>query len=152
MKQIRVKNDVVVDAQTHRIGIVVVRMEKLTFLGNANNAEVGYYQQIEADNAEIGAPKYKLVPLPVKDAVAGKQHVKNVPLQKAVLDATFSQIGVDILATGSFVEQFTAVLTYATLYQMILDENYRKLNPDGTQSVMTADDWEIVEQQELVTS
>lgn len=152
MKQIRVKKEVVLDAQTYNKGIVLVRMEELKFMGSLSIAQVGYYQQVLDENAIVGQPKYKLLPIPVKDAVLGKSNVKRVPLTQPVLDGIFSQIGINILASSSFVTQFSSVLTYAALFQMVIDENYRKLNPDGTCSVMTADDWEIVEQQELVTA
>jgi len=152
MKQIRTIENVLLNAQTHSIGTVVVRMEEFKFLGNTSVVHIGYYQQILSANAEVGAPKYSLVPIPVKDSVVGKTNVKRVTFIKAQLDAIFQATDTSILKTGSFTDQLSTALTRATLLQMIVDENYRKFNAAGVLEVMTVDDWEIVSTQELVTA
>ena len=151
MKQVRTKVNVLLDAQAHRIGTAVVRMEEFKFLGNTAIAHVGYFQQILNTGAGVGDVKYSLVPMPVKDSIVGKPNVKRVTLIKAQLDGLFQMLDQDISKAGSFTDQLTGVLTQATLIQMVTDENYRKFNEVGALELLAATDWEAVDTQELVT-
>ncbi|CDF80556.1 hypothetical protein BN863_28440 [Formosa agariphila KMM 3901] len=151
MKQIRTTSTVLLDAQINKRGIAVVKLEEFKFLGNTSVVLVGYYEQQENATPSVGAPLYNLMPLPVKDGIAGRQHVKRLTLLKANMDALFTAANTDVLVSESFSTQLTEVLTDATLIKIVADENYSKVDENNMLTPLTASDWEIIHEQELVT-
>ncbi|OBX20947.1 MULTISPECIES: hypothetical protein [Bizionia] len=150
MKQIRTKSTVLLDAQTNKRGIAIVKLEEFKFLGNTSVVLVGYYEQILNSVAEVGQPMYSLVPLPVKDGVIGRANVKRVSLSKLEMDGLFQAVDTSILKSGSFNDQLAGVLTTATLIKVVMDENYSNVDENNVLTKLTASDWEVLMEQELI--
>lgn len=147
-KFFRTKSNVIIDGRNGKLGIAAVKFNKFMYLDGIIQIWVKYLHQVPTVNPMPGMPKFEYEPIPT---VGGNYGEMVFTFDEPTINALFSLLDISIMPSDIFCTNFKEVLVQALFLQTVNDEIFRKVDENNVMSILTANDYEFVESDEIFT-